>query len=100
MNINHLVLALIPVLFVGCSTSQEKICQEEADIAETVMDARLKHGQIANVGVFLAGNNEELYEQLRPIIHDAFEYERGGLATFDATKQMFREKYYQQCMNR
>ena len=52
MNINHLVLALIPVLFVACSTSQEKICQEEADIAETVMDARLKHGQIANVGVF------------------------------------------------
>ena len=57
-------------------------------------------GKLPMLVFFLAGNNEELYEQLRPIIHDAFEYERGGLATFDATKQMFREKYYQQCMNR
>lgn len=47
------------MFFVGCSSisSQEKICQEEADIAETVMDARLKHGQIANASVSLAGNN-------------------------------------------
>ena len=102
MNINHLVLALTPVFFVGCSSisSQEKICQEEADIAETVMDARLKHGQIANASVSLAGNNEELREKLSPIIRDAFEYDRGGLATYEKTEQKFRDKYYQQCMQR
>lgn len=97
---NKLLLIVTIALLTGCTSEQEKACQEEADVAETVMDVRLKQGQIANATFFLAGNNEALREQLRPIIHDAFEYERGGLATFDATKQMFREKYYQQCMNR
>lgn len=87
-------------LFVGCTSAQEKNCQEEADVAETVMDARLKQGQIANATFFLAGNNAQLREQLRPIIEDAFEYDRGGFSTFDATKKQFKEKYYQQCMNR
>ena len=92
---------IITTLFlVGCTSAQEKACQEEADVAETVMDMRLQHGQIANATFFLAGNNEELSEKLRPIIHDAFEYERGGFATFERTKQVFREKYYQQCMDR
>jgi len=90
----------MPLLIVGCSSEQEKVCKEEADVAETVMDMRLKQGQIANATFFLAGNNEELREKLRPIIHDAFEYDRGGTATFERTKQMFRDKYYQQCMQR
>ena len=100
MHNNKLHPNVAMAVLTGCTTEQEKACQEEEDVAKTVMDVRLKQGQIANATFFLAGNNEALREQLRPIIHDAFEYERGGLATFDATKQMFREKYYQQYMNR
>ena len=97
---NKLLLIVAIALLAGCSSKQEKACQEEANVAETVMQARLTYGGFAEATYMLAGDNDELREQLRPIIHDAFEYERGGLATFDATKQMFREKYYQQCMNR
>ena len=97
---NQLLCILIPLLITGCSSEQEKVCQEEADVAETVMDMRLKQSNMANAMVLLAGNNEALREQLRPILHDAFEYDRGGTATFDRTKHMFRDKYYQQCMDR
>ena len=100
MRINQLLCILIPLLIIGCSSEQEKVCQEEADVAETVMDMRLKQSNMANAMVLLAGNNEALREQLRPILHEAFEYDRGGTATFDRTKQMFRDKYYQQCMDR
>ncbi len=97
---NTLLIIVVVALLIGCTSTQEKVCQEEADVAETVMDMRLKQGQIANATFFLAGNNDELREQLRPIIHDAFEYGRGGTATYEKTKQVFRDKYYQQCMDR
>ncbi|WP_081406436.1 hypothetical protein [Acinetobacter sp. YK3] len=102
---NKTLLIVATLLMIGCSSGQEQAavndpCQEEADVAETVMDMRLKQSNMANVMVLLAGNNEALREQLRPILHDAFEYDRGGTATFDRTKQMFRDKYYQQCMQR
>jgi len=102
---NKAFLILVTLLMVGCSSGQEQAaandpCQEEADVAETVMDMRLKQSNMANAMVLLAGNNDALREQLRPILHDAFEYDRGGTATFDRTKQMFRDKYYQQCMQR
>ena len=97
---NKLLLIMTTTLFVGCSSAQEKACREEADVAETVMDARLKQSNIANATFLLAGNNTELRERLRPIIDDAYEYDRGGLSTFDATKKQFKEKYYQQCINR
>ena len=97
---NKLLLIVAIALLTGCTSEKEKACQEEADVAETVMDVRLKQGQIANATFFLAGNNEALREQLRPIIHDAFEYGRGGTATYEKTKQVFRDKYYQQCMER
>lgn len=102
---NKAFLILVTLLMVGCSSGQEQAaandhCQEEADVAETVMDMRLKQSNMANAMVLLAGNNEALREQLRPILHDAFEYDRGGTATFDRTKQIFRDKYYQQCMQR
>ena len=100
MRNNILLLIIVVALLAGCTSKQEKACQEEADVAEAVMQARLNYGGFAEATYMLAGDNDELREQLRPMIHDAFEYERGGLATFDATKQMFREKYYQQCMNR
>lgn len=99
------LLTITTLLMLGCSSGQEQValndyCQEEADVAETVMDMRLKQSNMANAMVLLAGNNEALREQLRPILHNAFEYDRGGTATFDRTKQMFRDKYYQQCMQR
>ena len=102
---NKAILTITTLLMMGCSSGQEQaatndLCQEEADVAETVMDMRLKQSNMANAMVLLAGNNEALREQLRPILHDAFEYDRGGTATFDRTKQMFRDKYYQQCMQR
>ncbi|ENU80980.1 hypothetical protein F975_00838 [Acinetobacter sp. ANC 3789] len=97
---NKLLFIMTTTLFVGCSSVQEKACREEADVAETVMDARLKQSNIANATLLLAGNNTELRERLRPIIDDAYEYDRGGLSTFDATKKRFKEKYYQQCINR
>ena len=96
---NMMVFILVSVLL-GCTSAKEKTCLEEADVAETVMKMRLKYGQIANTTYFLTGNNTELQEQLRPIIHDAFEYSRGGLATYESTQKKFREKYYQQCMDR
>jgi len=98
--INNKLTIIVVSLLVGCTSAQEKTCQEEAAVAETVMQARLEHGQIANATYMLAGNNTELREQLRPIISDAFEYDRGGFATFEATKQKFKEKYYRQCMER
>jgi hypothetical protein len=58
------------------------------------------YGGFAEASYMLAGDNDELREQLRPMIHDAFEYERGGTATFEKTKQIFKDKYYQQCMER
>lgn len=94
----NLLLIISITSLIGCTSAKEKACKEEADVAETVMDMRLKEGQIANATFYLAGNNDELREKLRPIIHDAFEYERGGLATFESTKKRFRDKYYQQCM--
>lgn len=97
---NKLLLVLAVALLAGCTSEQEKACQEEADVAETVMQARLTYGGFAEASYMLAGDNDELREQLRPMIHDAFEYERGGTATFEKTKQMFKEKYYQQCMER
>lgn len=102
---NKTLLIVATLLMVGCSSGQEQAaandpCQEEADVAETVMDMRLKQSNMTNAMVLLAGNNEALREQLRPILHDAFEYDRGGTATFDRTKQIFRDKYYQQCMQR
>lgn len=102
---NKALLIVATLLMIGCSSGQEQAavndsCQEEADVAETVMDMRLKQSNMANAMVLLAGNNEALREQLRPILHDAFEYDRGGTATFDRTKQIFRDKYYQQCMQR
>ncbi len=96
---NSMILILVSALL-GCTSAKEKGCQKEADVAETVMKMRLKYGQIANTTYFLAGNNAELQEQLRPIIHDAFEYGSGGLATYESTQKKFREKYYQQCMDR
>ncbi|MDH0563835.1 hypothetical protein [Acinetobacter courvalinii] len=102
---NKTFLIITTLLMIGCSFGQERAatndpCQEEADVAETVMDMRLNQSNMANAMVLLAGSNEELREQLKPILHDAFEYDRGGTATFDRTKQMFRDKYYQQCMQR
>ena len=97
---NKLLLVVAVVLLAGCTSEQEKACQEEADVAETVMQARLTYGGFAEASYMLAGDNDDLREQLRPMIHDAFEYERGGTATFEKTKQMFKEKYYQQCMER
>lgn len=102
---NKTFLIMTTLLMIGCSSGQEQAatndpCQEEADVAETVMDMRLKQSNMANAMVLLAGNNEALREQLRPILHDAFEYDRGGTATFERTKQIFRDKYYQQCMQR
>lgn len=102
---NKALLIVVILLMIGCSSGQEQVasndyCQEEADVAETVMDMRLKQSNMANAMVLLAGNNEALREQLRPILHDAFEYDRGGTANFDRTKQIFRDKYYQQCMQR
>ena len=73
---------------------------EEANVAESVMQARLTYGGFAEATYMLAGDNDELREQLRPMIHDAFEYGRGGTATFEKTKQVFKDKYYQQCMDR
>jgi len=103
-NYKHFLILTV-LLMVGCSSESNTSiasdpCQEEADVAETVMDARLKRGDLPSATLSLAGNNQELREQLRPIIHDAFEYGRGGTATFERTKQMFRDKYYQQCMQR
>lgn len=102
---NKVLLIVATLLMIGCSSGQEQAavndsCQEEAAVAETVMDMRLKQSNMANAMVLLAGNNEALREQLRPILHDAFEYDRGGTATFERTKQIFRDKYYQQCMQR
>ncbi|MDM1249950.1 hypothetical protein HXZ77_02115 [Acinetobacter johnsonii] len=97
---NKLLLVAAIALLAGCTSKQEKACQEEADVAETVMQARLNYGGFAEVTYMLAGDNDELREQLRPIIHDAFEYGRGGTATYEKTKQVFRDKYYQQCMER
>lgn len=94
-----MIFILVSVLL-GCTSAKEKGCQEEADVAETVMKMRLQYGQVANTTYFLTGNNTKLQEQLRPIIHDAFEYDRGGLATYERTQKKFREKYYQQCMDR
>lgn len=87
-------------LLAGCTSKQEKACQEEANVAETVMQDRLTYGGFAEATYMLAGDNDELREQLRPIIHDAFEYGRGGTATFEKAKQVFKDKYYQQCMDR
>lgn len=99
--LNKKLLFIIAVaLLTGCSSKQEKVCQEEADVAESVMQARLTYGGFAEATYMLAGNNDELREQLRPMIHDAFEYGRGGTATFEKTKQVFKDKYYQQCMGR
>ncbi|MFU9047942.1 hypothetical protein ACNAUY_16320 [Acinetobacter tibetensis] len=97
---NKLLLIITVALLAGCTSKQEKACQEEANVAETVMQARLTYGGFAEATYMLAGDNDELREQLRPMIHDAFEYERGGLATYEATKQQFKDKYYQQCMGR
>jgi hypothetical protein len=98
---NKKILLIVTIaLLVGCTSKQEKACQEEADVAETVMQARLTYGGFAEATYMLAGDNNELREQLRPMIHDAFEYGRGGTATFEKTKQVFKDKYYQQCMDR
>lgn len=100
MKNNTLILIIAMALLAGCTSKQEKTCQEEADVAETVMQTRLNYGGFAEATYKLAGDNDELREQLRPIIHDAFEYGRGGTATYEKTKQVFRDKYYQQCMER
>jgi hypothetical protein len=100
MKNNTLILIITMALLAGCTSKQEKACQEEADVAETVMQARLNYGGFAEATYMLAGDNDELREQLRPIIHDAFEYGRGGTATYEKTKQVFRDIYYQQCMER
>lgn len=100
MQNKKLLFIIAVVLFAGCSSKQEKACQEEANVAETVMQARLTYGGFAEATYMLAGDNDELREQLRPMIHDAFEYGRGGTATFEKTKQVFKDKYYQQCMDR
>ena len=97
---NKLLLIITVALLAGCTSKQEKACQEEANVAETVMKARLTYGGFAEATYMLAGDNDELREQLRPMIHDAFEYGRGGTATYEKTKQVFRDKYYQQCMER
>ena len=96
----NLLFIITVALLTGCSSKQEKACQEEANVAETVMQARLTYGGFAEATYMLAGDNDELREQLRPMIHDAFEYGRGGTATFEKTKQVFKDKYYQQCMDR
>jgi hypothetical protein len=100
MKNNILILIIAMALLAGCTSKQEKTCQEEADVAETVMQSRLTYSGFAEATYMLAGDNDELREQLRPIIHDAFEYGRGGTATYEKTKQVFRDKYYQQCMER
>ncbi len=70
---NKTLLFIIAVaLLTGCSSKQEKACQEEASVAETVMQARLTYGGFAEATYMLAGDNDELREQLRPMIHDAF----------------------------
>ena len=97
---NKLLLIVAIALLTGCSSKQEKACQEEANVAESVMQARLTYGGFAEATYMLAGDNDELREQLRPMIHDAFEYGRGGTATFEKNKQVFKDKYYQQCMDR
>lgn len=98
---NKKILLIVTIaLLAGCTSKQEKACQEEADVAETVMQARLTYGGFAEATYMLAGDNDELREQLRPMIHDAFEYGRGGTSTFEKTKQVFKDKYYQQCMDR
>lgn len=100
MQNKKLLFIITVALLAGCSSKQEKVCQEEANVAETVIQARLTYGGFAEATYMLAGDNDELREQLRPIIHDAFEYGRGGTATFEKTKQVFKDKYYQQCMDR
>ena len=99
--LNKKLLFIIAVaLLIGCTSKQEKVCQEEANVAETVMQARLTYGGFAEATYMLAGDNDELREQLRPMIHDAFEYSRGGKKKKKKTKQVFKDKYYQQCMDR
>ncbi|WP_335989773.1 hypothetical protein [Acinetobacter bereziniae] len=100
MQNKKLLFIIAVALLTGCSSKQEKACKGEADVAETVMQARLTYGGFAEATYMLAGDNDELREQLSPIIHDAFEYGRGGTATFEKTKQVFKDKYYQQCMDR
>lgn len=100
MQSKKLLFIIAVALLTGCTSKQKKACQEEADVAETVMQARLTYGGFAEATYMLAGDNNELREQLRPMIHDAFEYGRGGTATFEKTKQVFKDKYYQQCMDR
>jgi len=56
MRNNILFLIIVVALLAGCTSKQEKACQEE--------------------------------------------YGRGGTATYEKTKQVFRDKYYQQCMDR
>lgn len=91
-----IVISSFLLMLTGCTSALEKKCKERADVAESVMDARLKHGY--NALAILAGNNEELRQQLSPILNDALQYDRGGFATFDKTKQSFKDKYYQECM--
>ena len=100
MLYKKLLLIIAIALLTGCTSKQEKVCQDEANVPETVMQARLTYGGFAEATYMLAGDNDELREQLRPMIHDAFEYGRGGTATFEKTKQVFKDKYYQQCMDR
>ena len=100
MQNKKLLFIITIALLAGCTSKQEKACQEEANVAESVMQARLTYGGFAEATYMLAGDNDELREQLRPMIHDAFEYGRGGTATFEKTKRVFKDKYYQQCMDR
>jgi uncharacterized lipoprotein YajG len=44
---NKLLLIVAIALLAGCSSKQEKVCQEEANVAETVMQARLTYGGFA-----------------------------------------------------
>lgn len=92
------LILIIPFILVGCdSISGKSECDEVADIAASVMDMRLKYGDIATTIAFMAGDNAELREQLLPYIRDAHSWDRGGLLDKDRKIKAFRDKYYNEC---